>query len=145
MGQGVPVGACGLLAGRAHEPGKPVAWRLQALRAGRSWGLGRRYESCPGLCDTPGKPLECRALGQLHEARPAARAGCKALGLETMTDTCAGCCQGQEEEPGRPAALSGTELRGGSRGVPGCAWVWEVWHWRKRRPNHQRLEYAGNF
>lgn len=45
----------------------------------------------------------------------------------------------------RPAALSGTELRGGSRGVPGCAWVQEVWHWRKRRPNHQRLEDAGNF
>lgn len=76
-----------------------------------------RLLSCPGLYNQSinlESSLECRALGQLHQARQGALELRKAVNLETVTDPCAGWYQGQEVEPSSPAVLSVTERWGGS-------------------------------
>lgn len=98
---------------------------LQTLVAARSDRGGAVNSppklSGPGLCNQ-GSCLECRALGQLQQARRGAQERRNALDLETMTDTCACWYQGQEVEPSLLAVLSVTGHRGGSQGASDYMW-----------------------
>lgn len=98
-----------LAAGRSDEPGE-VLWKLLG---------GCQVRGC---AINQGSRLECRALGQLHQARRGAQERRNALNLETVTDTCAGWYQGQEVEPSSLAVLSVTERRGGRRGASDYVW-----------------------